>query len=141
MNHSSKPVTIALGAALASSLMIAPLANANSNPFAMTPVAGSARLAAADTMDTHMPAGATKGSKAGEGMCGMKQLDTNGDGKVSKEEFTAHMESMFAMADTNKDGSLEKEELEKMREGKCGGKMGGDGMSGMHHMHKEKSEP
>lgn len=138
MTHSRKSVAIALGAALASTVMIAPLANAQSNPFAMTPVAGSSRVAAADSMDSHMPAGA---GKAGEGMCGMKQLDTNGDGKVSKKEFTAHLESMFAMADTNKDGSLDKEELTKMREGKCGGKMGSGGMSGMHPMHKEKSEP
>lgn len=138
MTNSSKPVAIGLGAALASTLLIAPLANAQTNPFGMTALSSGYTLAAADGMNAHMPAGA---SKAREGMCGMKQLDTNGDGKVSKEEFTAHMESMFAMADTNKDGSLDKEELEKMREGKCGGNMGSRGMNGMHHMDKEKSEP
>jgi hypothetical protein len=53
-----------------------------------------------------------------------KRLDTNGDGKVTKEEFSAHekqqSEQRFSRIDTNKDGSIEKSEAEeaakKMRE-------------------------
>ncbi|MHB8473724.1 MAG: EF-hand domain-containing protein [Gammaproteobacteria bacterium] len=144
--NSFKPVASILGAAFVSTLVAVPFANAQTNPFGMTALSSGYTVAAADSMDSHMPAGA---SKAGEGMCGMKKLDTNGDGKISKEEFMSHMESMFAMMDTNKDGTLDKEEFAKMREGKCGGKMGGDhmgdkgmsGMGGMGGMHKEKTAP
>ena len=48
----------------------------------------------------------------------MKQIDTNNDGSISKEEHTAFGEKMFTDADTDKNGMISKEELkaEKMKE-------------------------
>ena len=72
--------------------------------------------------------------RAGEGK--MMDADTNKDGKISKAEFMAKHEAMFAAADTNKDGMLDEEEHQAMhgdmkkkmkghKEGKCGeGKCG-----------------
>jgi len=58
-----------------------------------------------------------------------KRVDTNADGKVSKEEFVANsqkeIEDRFAKVDANSDGSVERSEMEaaaqKMREGRQGG--------------------
>lgn len=38
-------------------------------------------------------------------------IDTNGDGKITAEEMTAHRANRFAENDTDGDGSLSKEEL------------------------------
>ena len=61
--------------------------------------------------------------KCGEGKCGMAMMDTDKDGKVTKEEFMAAHEKMFAAKDTNKDGSLDAAEM-KAGEGSCGGAKG-----------------
>ncbi|MDH4199843.1 MAG: hypothetical protein OEV66_05605 [Spirochaetia bacterium] len=42
----------------------------------------------------------------------MEMLDTNKDGKISKEEWSAHFDAI----DMNKDGFLSKEELDKHHE-------------------------
>ena len=39
------------------------------------------------------------------------ELDTNGDGAVSKDEIKAHREAMFAEIDTNHDGVLSQDEI------------------------------
>ena len=55
--------------------------------------------------------------KGGQGapMTGCQQqfdeMDTNHDGKISKEEFMVHTEGMFKSMDTNGDGVLTKDEL------------------------------
>lgn len=41
----------------------------------------------------------------------LKSLDTNGDGKISFEEFAAPMKAHFAELDTNHDGFLQASEL------------------------------
>ncbi|MDU8927130.1 EF-hand domain-containing protein [Alisedimentitalea sp. MJ-SS2] len=57
------------------------------------------------------------GNKGGErmGPRGMmpsfEELDTNADGKVTKEEMQAHRKAMFDKADTNGDGKLSTEEM------------------------------
>lgn len=47
----------------------------------------------------------------------LKKVDTNGDGKVSKEEWTEfsrkESEDRFSKMDTNKDGSVDKAEMEE----------------------------
>ena len=54
--------------------------------------------------------------------CGhkMSAVDLNKDGKISKEEFMKHHETMFDKKDTNKDGFLDDTEMHHM----------------MDHMHK-----
>jgi hypothetical protein len=78
--------------------------------------------------------GSPGGGPGGPGMMGgpggpgcqqrLDSMDTNKDGKVSKEEFMAHYEKMFKSTDVDGDGFLTKDEL-------CSGKgMGmGKGMS------------
>ncbi len=65
------------------------------------------------------------GGKGGEGKCGMEMMDADKDGKVTKAEFMAAHEAMFAKKDTNNDGVLDAAEMKKAKEGKCGeGKCG-----------------
>jgi len=42
-------------------------------------------------------------------------LDTDRDGTVSKQEFTAYMEAQFDKADADHDGTLDRSELEQLR--------------------------
>jgi uncharacterized protein (DUF1800 family) len=46
----------------------------------------------------------------------MQKVDTNADGMVSKAEFMAKHEEMFAKMDANNDGNLTKEEMKSARE-------------------------
>ncbi|PTQ86109.1 EF-hand domain-containing protein [Nitrosomonas ureae] len=46
----------------------------------------------------------------------MSSVDTNNDGKISKEEFMKHHEAMFDKKDTNKDGFLDETERRSMKE-------------------------
>lgn len=75
-------------------------------------------------------------AKCGEAKCGGDKgdkhanLDGDGDGKVTQEEFMAAHEKMFAEMDKDGDGVLAGDEMKmrhKGREAKCGeGKCGGD---------------
>jgi len=42
-------------------------------------------------------------------------MDTDHDGTVSKQEFTAYMEAQFDKADADHDGTLDRNELELLR--------------------------
>ncbi len=44
------------------------------------------------------------------------QLDTNKDGKISREEFNAPNNKRFDMLDTNKDGQIDQAEIAAARE-------------------------
>lgn len=46
----------------------------------------------------------------------MSSVDTNKDGKISKEEFMKHHEAMFDKKDSNKDGFLDDTERRNMKE-------------------------
>ncbi|HAJ93154.1 MAG TPA: hypothetical protein DCO71_11170, partial [Gammaproteobacteria bacterium] len=72
--------------------------------------------------------------KGAEGKCGMGRMDSDGDGNVTREEFTKGHEAMFDKIDTNGDGVIDAAEraaqMSKMmgfkKDGKCGeGKCGG----------------
>lgn len=54
----------------------------------------------------------------------MSSVDSDKDGKISREEFIKHHEQMFDKKDTNKDGFLDESELHHM----------------MDHMHKHKHD-
>jgi Ca2+-binding EF-hand superfamily protein len=42
-------------------------------------------------------------------------MDTDHDGSVSKQEFTAYMEAQFDKADADHDGTLDANELDQLR--------------------------
>lgn len=142
---SMKPLAVAMGAAVATSLAGTPVANAAENPFAMTEL--SAGYMVAENTPAQMPAegkcgagmkmeeGKCGGMKMGEGKCGgMKMMDADGDGNISKEEFMSGHEAMFNKKDANADGKIDASEMkggcnpEKMMEGKCGEGKCGAGM-------------
>jgi hypothetical protein len=68
---------------------------------------------AADT-----PAAPASGKKLSTGLTPLAQLlalmDTDKNGKVSKEEFMSFMQAEFDFADKNKDGELDPTELKNM---------------------------
>lgn len=45
----------------------------------------------------------------------MKEVDTNGDGKISRSEFVSKAEERFSKMDKDGDGYLTKEEMKAMR--------------------------
>src|SRR4051812_14759751 len=65
----------------------------------------------------------------------MKMMDTDNDGKVTRDEHTAGARKMFEMMDTNKDGKVTATEMDNAREqmmgksGKAGEKSGKPMMS------------
>lgn len=122
-----KPLTLALGTVFSVSLVNTTIANAAENPFSMQPVSSGYTTLAEGKC------GAGKG-KGREGMCGMSRMDTDGDGKISKDEFVKGHEAKFSKIDQNSDGFIDdaehKAHMKKMmgfmKEGKCGeGKCGG----------------
>ena len=132
---SMKPLVFALGAAFATTLSSASIANAADNPFAMTEISGGYMVAAAaegkcgegkcgEGKSGGEKKAASEG-KCGEGKCGMKSMDANGDGSVTKEEFMQGHEVMFGRLDANGDGVIDADEqsagMKMMKEGKCGG--------------------
>jgi hypothetical protein len=57
--------------------------------------------------------------KSSRSMSGAKQwlaaMDTDHDGTVSKQEFTAYMEAQFDKADADHEGTLDEKELGQLR--------------------------
>jgi uncharacterized low-complexity protein len=137
-----KPLAIAIGATLATSLAAIAPASATENPFAMSELSSGYLVAemaegkcgAGMKMDKEGKCGAAKATESTtamkEGKCGMKMMDANGDGSVTKEEFMQGHDAMFGKLDANGDGVIDADEqsagMKMMKEGKCGeGKCGG----------------
>jgi Ca2+-binding EF-hand superfamily protein len=57
---------------------------------------------------------ASSGTSSGPKLS-MTAMDTDHDGTVSKQEFTAYMEAQFDKADADHDGTLDKKELAQLR--------------------------
>lgn len=72
--------------------------------------------------------GGGPGGPGGDMASRMKEMDKNGDGKISKEEAPDRMKENFDQIDTNKDGQVDEAEIRQMFErfrGQ-GGRPGGD---------------
>jgi len=78
--------------------------------------------------------GGREGGGGGRGGGGrsfdMMQYDTDGDGKVSKDEAPERMRSFFDRMDPNSDGFIDSSEIEAMRNRSRGGGGGGGGDGG-----------
>jgi uncharacterized low-complexity protein len=127
-----KPLAVALGTVFTISLAHSGITSAAENPFTMKSLPGGyMMLAEGKCGEGKCGAGKDKGA---EGKCGMARMDTDGDGKVTKDEFMKGHEAMFDKIDTNGDGVIDAGEraahMAKMKgfmqggkcgEGKCGG--------------------
>jgi uncharacterized low-complexity protein len=126
-----KPLTVALGTVFTVSLANISIASATENPFSMKALS-SGYMMLAEGKCGEGKCGGSKG-KGMEGGCGMKRMDADGDGNVTKDEFMQGHEAMFNSIDQNDDGVIDPSEREAhmkvmkgMIEGKCGeGKCGG----------------
>jgi uncharacterized low-complexity protein len=137
-----KPLAVAMGTAIVTSLAGTPAANAADNPFAMADLSSGYMVAESSPMEGKCGAkrmmyeGICGGAMMKDGQCGMMmRLDSNGDGKISKEEFMKGHQAMFDSMDTNHDGVVDSDEMKAqmkmMSEGKCGaGKMDKEGKCG-----------
>ena len=126
MSHKvCKPLALALGTALLGSVSVANAAPA----FALVDLGSGYMLSAGGE-------GKCGEGKCGEGKCGMSMADANKDGTVTRAEFTAHANAMFAAIDTNNDGNVTQAErdvhhaMHKGKEGSCGGEKGKEGSCG-----------
>jgi uncharacterized low-complexity protein len=121
MANKKSIISIAVGSAFAATLGTAPIVSAADNPFAIQSLdrgymvaQGYGEMKAGEGKCGGMKGGEGKcGAKASEGMCGVTMADINKDGKVSKEEFTKHHDTMFEYMDANKDGFIDKFEMGK----------------------------
>lgn len=115
MSGKKSIISIAVGSAFAATLGTASLVSAADNPFGIQSLGKGYMVA-----DAHKY-GDKKGSEGkcggegscGEGRCGASMADANKDGKVTKEEWSAHHNAMFEHMDTNKDGVIEKDEMQR----------------------------
>ena len=110
------------GGALVLALIASPFVTAADQPLAGgDPGRGSLILAQMGGMGGKDKMEGMKG--CGKNMGAM--MDTDKDGKVSKDEFTKHHDEAFAQMDTNKDGTLDQSEMGhmgKMMESHCAGR-------------------
>lgn len=109
MRNKKTMISVAVGSAFAATLGAAPPASATDNPFIAQSLDKSIMLAYADKVDPNKYGG---GAKSGEGRCGMSMVDTNKDGKVTKQEFLKHHETIFDRMDANKDGAVDQPEAD-----------------------------
>ncbi|MCK9488097.1 MAG: EF-hand domain-containing protein [Xanthomonadales bacterium] len=98
------PLMAALGLAVAGSAHASPDTD-TSTLFALTDLGSGQAL--------NLVEGGCGAGSGGEGKCGIEHLDTDGDGRVSRDEFQAAGKpmAMFDQIDTDGDGFLSAEEL------------------------------
>lgn len=76
------------------------------------------------------------GVAAAHGHGGLRRADANGDGVLTRQEFDAGRDAMFARKDADNDGALSQDEMRAHREGR-GGHHGGR-QHGHHGGHGER---
>lgn len=111
--HQKSALGIAVGAVLAAGIM--PVCAAD-DLFDMQVLDKGYMIAYADRVDPNKYGGGKSGgyggAKGAEGQCGMSRLDTNKDGKVTKQEFLKYHETVFDQIDVNKDGAVDQPEAD-----------------------------
>lgn len=70
----------------------------------------------------------------------IKAMDTDGDGMISKAEWTAHHDAMWVKMDANADGSLDAEEMENPFWKRVGKNMKDEYREMKHDMKEMKNE-
>ena len=119
-------------------LFLAASSFAQTSPSTTTPAAPSAQ--AAPTGPAGAPPGGPgmgHGPRGERGAHHFKQMDTDGDGSISRAEYDAAGQKMnerrakfFEMVDTNKDGKLSADEMKAFRHSHHRGPHGGHGQAG-----------
>ena len=75
----------------------------------------STAIATGDTHAEHQHDGDGGKHDMSHGKCNMmSKVDSDNDGKISKEEFLKHHEAMFDKKDSNNDGFIDEDEMHKM---------------------------
>lgn len=132
MANSKSTLSMAIGSAFCASMIMAPDTQADGNPFAMQSLSSGYMMAdMGKGMDGKCGGMMEKrASRApGDSKCGMDVMDTDKDGKVSKEEYMKAQQVKFEAMDANKDGVIDADEMKrasgtggakKATEGKCG---------------------
>jgi hypothetical protein len=117
----NKSITsLAVGSAFAAALGAASIASANDSPFTVQSLGKGYMVAQSQDYGEKKDGYGEKrdgygGKKDREGRCGMSMADTDGDGRVSREEHARHADKMFDKIDKNKDGYIDKDEASAMR--------------------------
>jgi uncharacterized low-complexity protein len=122
MANKKKMISIAIGSAFAA-VSAVPVASAADSPFASESLSRGYMVADAHKHHEKKSGEGKCGGEGacGEGRCGASMADANRDGKITREEWTAHHDAMFEHMDANKDGTISKDEIKgKMTDGKCG---------------------
>lgn len=147
MSQSTQKRSLSLALAVGTTVAAAGLFSAASqadNPFSSNELSSGYMMLAEKTGEGACGEGKCGGKKNKEGSCGegscggmYKNMDADGDGKITKEEFLKAHETKFAEMDKNGDGTLSDDEMKarkggnscgsKKKEGACGeGKCGGN---------------
>ena len=136
-----KSVAATVGTVLAASAIAMPSASAAENPFQMNELASGYMVAEKEGMCGEGKCGEGKCGMNKRGpCCGMKKMDADKDGAVSREEFMKHHEMKFTQKDKNKDGQLTADEMKKKKKGKCGGMKMKEGKCGEGKCGEKKSD-
>jgi uncharacterized low-complexity protein len=112
MSSKKSIISIAVGSAFAATLGVVPVVSAADSPFTLQSLDKGYLVADAGGKKSREGKCGGEGT-CGEGRCGAAMADTNKDGKVTKEEWTAHHNAMFEHMDANKDGVIDKSEMER----------------------------
>lgn len=105
-------VSVFAGGALCALASTAPIAA--ENPFASTLAPGSDQVVAQGKCGEGKCGGGMK--QGGKGACKMNRMDTDGDGKVSREEFIKGHEAKFDSIDADNDGYIDDAERQTHRQ-------------------------
>ena len=115
MRNKKAVLCVAIGSTLTAGIHVAPACAAD-ELFSIQALDKGYMVAYADRVDPNKYGGGKSGehggTKASEGQCGMSLVDTNKDGKVTKQEFLKHHETIFDQIDANKDGAVDQPEAD-----------------------------